>query len=74
LQSATTVVGNNPSAKTTPDEEAVLAALGHDPQLLDTLLLRSGLALEQALAALHGLQHSEQVAQTPGGFYQRVKA
>lgn len=74
LQSATTVVGHNPTAKTTPDEEAVLAALGHDPQLLDTLLLRSGLALEQALAALHGLQHSEQVAQTPGGFYQRVKA
>lgn len=56
------------------DETALLNALGHDPQPLDVLLLRSGLALEQALAGLHGLQHSAQVALMPGGFYQRVKS
>ena len=55
------------------DELLVLEALGHDPQPLDVLLLRSGLALEQALAALHALQHNQQVAHMPGGFYQRVK-
>jgi DNA processing protein len=57
-----------------PDEQALLDALGHDPQPLDMLLLRSGLALEQALAGLHGLQHRAQVALMAGGFYQRVKA
>ena len=55
------------------DQTALLDALGHDPQPLDVLLLRSGLALEQALAALHGLQYSQQVAVMPGGFYQQVK-
>ncbi len=57
-----------------PNETSMLEALGHDPQPLDVLLLRSGLALDQALAALHGLQHSAQVALMPGGFYQRVKS
>ena len=56
------------------DAVAVLAALGHDPQPLDMLLLRSGLALAPTLAALHDLQHREQVASMPGGFFQRVKA
>lgn len=56
------------------EASAVLEALGHDPQALDMLLLRSGLALEQALAVLHGLQQNEQVALMPGGFYQRVKS
>jgi DNA processing protein len=55
------------------DALSVLEALGHDPQPLDVVLLRSGLALDQALAALHALQHSAQVAPMPGGFYQRLK-
>lgn len=61
-------------AANSADETSVLQALGHDPQPLDVLLLRSGLALDQALAALHGLQLSTQVALMPGGFYQRVKS
>lgn len=62
------------TAHVSPDAASMLAALGHDPQPLDVLLLRSGLALDQALTALHDLQHHAQVALMPGGFYQRVKA
>jgi DNA processing protein len=74
LQTGLQAPTGSAQAANSNDETSVLQALGHDPQPLDVLLLRSGLALDQALAALHGLQLSTQVALMPGGFYQRVKS
>ena len=49
-------------------------ALGHDPQSLDVLLVRSQLALEDALVALHELESRGVLARLPGGLYQRIGA
>jgi DNA processing protein len=55
-------------------EHALCAALGHDPQSLDVLLVRSQLALEDALVALHELESRGVLARLPGGLYQRIGA
>jgi len=55
-------------------QQALCEALGHDPQSLDVLLVRSQLALEDTLVALHELESRGVLAQLPGGLYQRIGA
>ena len=55
-------------------QHVLCAALGHDPQSLDVLLVRSQLALEDALVALHELESRGVLARLPGGLYQRIGA
>jgi predicted Rossmann fold nucleotide-binding protein DprA/Smf involved in DNA uptake len=50
----------------------VCKALGHEPQHFESLLLQTGLTLEDALMALQQLQDSNRVAAMPGGGYQRL--
>jgi DNA processing protein len=66
-----------PSAHAQPQgaiQHALCAALGHDPQSLDVLLVRSQLALEDALVALHEMESNGVLARLPGGLYQRIGA
>ena len=61
-------------AATTPapvDADPVLAALGHDPQSLDTLIDRCGWPAHTLSAHLLTLELDGQVARLPGGLYQR---
>ena len=53
-------------------QQALCEALGHDPQSLDVLLVRSELPLEDALVGLHELENRGVLARLPGGLYQRV--
>lgn len=53
---------------------ALCDALGHDPQSLDVMLVRSQLSLEDALVALHELENNGVLARLPGGLYQRIGA
>jgi len=57
----------------TPPAEAdpVLAALGHDPQTLDTLIDRCGWPAHTLSAHLLTLELDGRVARLPGGLYQR---
>jgi DNA processing protein len=55
-------------------QHALCDALGHDPQSLDVLLVRSQLALEDTLVALHELESRGVLARLPGGLYQRIGA
>ena len=55
-------------------QHVLCAALGHDPQSLDVLLVRSQLALEDALVALHEMESNGVLARLPGGLYQRIGA
>jgi DNA processing protein len=55
----------------TPDERAVLAALGHAPEGIDALVSRSGLAPEAVAAVLLALELEGRVAPLPGGVWQR---
>ena len=55
----------------TPDERAVLVALGHAPEGVDALGSRSGLAPEAVAAALLALELEGRVAPLPGGVWQR---
>lgn len=57
-----------PEAETDP----VLVALGRDPCDLDTLIGRSGLAVDDLLARLLPLELDGRIAQLPGGRYQRL--
>jgi len=57
---------------TDPHQQAVCKALGHEPQHFESLLLQTGLTLEDALMALQQLQDSNRVAAMPGGGYQRL--
>jgi DNA processing protein len=57
-----------PEAETDP----VLIALGRDPCDLDTLIERSGLAVDDLLARLLPLELDGRIAQLPGGRYQRL--
>ena len=66
-----------PSAHAQPQgaiQHALCAALGHDPQSLDVLLVRSQMALEDALVALHEMESNGVLARLPGGLYQRIGA
>jgi DNA processing protein len=53
------------------DDDPVLAALGHDPQSLDTLIDRCGWPAHALSAHLLTLELGGQVARLPGGLYQR---
>lgn len=55
-------------------QQALCDALGHDPQGLEMLLVRSQQPLEDALVALHDLESRGVVARLPGGLYQRIAA
>lgn len=55
---------------TDPHQQAVCKALGHEPQHFESLLLQSGLPLEDALIALQQLQDAGRVVTMPGGWYQ----
>lgn len=50
--------------------QAVYKVLNHEPQHLDSVLLNSGLSLEEALIALQQLQDINRVVALPGGLYQ----
>jgi DNA processing protein len=54
------------------NQQAVCKALGHEPQHFESLLLHSGLALEDALMALQQLQDRKRVVAMPGGMYQLI--
>lgn len=51
----------------------LLAALGHDPVTLDTLIRRSGLTLDRVSSILLDMEIKGLVAALPGGRYQRHK-
>lgn len=61
-------VASVPEAETDP----VLVGLGRDPCDLDTLVERSGLAVDDLLARLLPLELDGRIAQLPGGRYQRL--
>lgn len=53
------------------DMSALLAAMGHDPVTLDTLVARTGLAPGTVAAELVSLELAERVGVLPGGYWQR---
>jgi len=55
-----------------PEENALLAALGHDPCSLDDLVERSRLSIEHLLTELLTLELAGLVATLPGNRYQRL--
>ena len=65
---ATTTAAATPAPA---DADPVLAALGHDPQSLDTLIDRCGWPAHTLSAHLLTLELDGQVARLPGGLYQR---
>jgi DNA processing protein len=54
------------------NEEKILAALGQSPTNLETIATRSGLTPADLLAILLPMELNGQVAQLPGGLYQRL--
>jgi len=56
----------------TPDEAALLAALGADPASLDALQARTGLDTPTLQARLLTLELNGQIARLPGGLFQRI--
>lgn len=54
-----------------PGQSAVLSAMGFDPVHPDTLAPRSGLTIPDLCAILIELELNGQIAQLPGGLYQR---
>lgn len=54
------------------EDDAVLAALGHDPAELDTLSARTGLAPQALATRLLELELDGRVARLPGGRFQRI--
>ena len=59
-------------ANQNPHEAKVLAALGQSPTNLETIATRSGLTPAELLAILLPMELTGQVAQLPGGLYQRL--
>lgn len=55
------------------DERALVAALGHDPVTLDTLLQRSGLTPETLSAMLLTMELDGRVSRLPGGRFQSLQ-
>lgn len=55
-----------------PDDDPLLAHLGHDPCDVDTLAVRSGLAVDVLTARLLELELEGRIASLPGGRYQRL--
>jgi DNA processing protein len=75
LGSAAVVEGRStlPDAHPPGNAGHVLKALGHDPAGVDTLTARTGLNAGTVSAALVELELTGQVAQVPGGLFQRVR-
>ena len=61
-----------PAAIPGDNENAVLAALGHDPCNLDDLAARTGLPADQLLTELLTLELAGRIATLPGNRYQRL--
>lgn len=66
-----------PSGTPTPisvseTQDPLLAALGHDPQSLDSLIERTGLGAAELQARLLDLELEGEVARMPGGRFQRL--
>jgi DNA processing protein len=59
------------SASAATPDDALLAALGHDPVTLDALLARTGLPIAELNARLLELELDGAVARLPGGLFQR---
>jgi NAD(P)-dependent dehydrogenase (short-subunit alcohol dehydrogenase family) len=55
-----------------PQQRSLLNALGHEPQHLEALLIRSGMSLEEALLAMQALMSAGKVTEMPGGLYQQL--
>jgi DNA processing protein len=55
-----------------PEDDPLLAQLGHDPCDVDTLAARSGLAVDVLTARLLELELEGKIASLPGGRYQRL--
>jgi DNA processing protein len=53
-------------------EQRVLEALGQAPTSLETISARSGLTPAELLAILLPMELAQQIAQLPGGLYQRI--
>lgn len=72
LQPTALPVRPHAAAAPPPDDgDPVLAALGHDPQTLDTLIDRCGWPAQSLSAHLLTLELEGRVARLPGGLYQR---
>lgn len=70
LRATAAAAAAEPASETDP----VLAALGHDPASLDTLIDRCGWTAARLGARLLELELAGQVARLPGGLYQRIAA
>lgn len=55
-----------------PEEEGLLALLGHDPIAIDALVARSGLTADGVSAMLLHMELAGKIASLPGGLYQRI--
>ncbi|MDN3578113.1 DNA-processing protein DprA [Chitinimonas viridis] len=62
----------NPAAPADAAEASLLAALGHDPLDIDSLVMRANLTPDRVYAMLLTLELTGQVAKLPGGRYQRL--
>jgi DNA processing protein len=60
-------------AGATPEQARLLAALGHDPVDLDTLVQRTGQAAGALSAQLLELELAQHVERLPGNRYQRLR-
>ena len=56
----------------TPDQAALLAAMGHDPVTVDMLVERTGHRAETIAASLVRLELDQQVGALAGGYWQRL--
>jgi DNA processing protein len=63
---------HRPGGDDDPTVEGVLAALGHAPADVDTVVARCGAPVASVLAALTALELGGQVAALPGGLWQRM--
>lgn len=60
-------------AHRSPEEARVLAALGHDPQDVDTLVQRSGLTPDALFVILTALELEQCIGRLPGNRFQRLE-
>jgi DNA processing protein len=62
-----------PKAATNDETSVLLEAMGYDCVAADTLVLRTGLGAAQVTAGLTRLEIERQIAQVPGGYWQRTE-
>ena len=53
-------------------QQTLLDALGHEPQNLEILLIRTGLPVEVAMLGMQRLIEAGKIAEMPGGLYQQL--